>query len=122
MREIKFKVYVEKYNIIRDVIFFDEKIVKYWDHPSKNAAQIKWYTNICSIEHSKLLQYTWLKDKYWKEIFEWDIIDYYWSILVIEFKNWRFVVKDTFWYVRCICNYLLENALIIWNIHEDPNY
>lgn len=136
MRDLKFKVFIKKYEMIRDVIYFDDKIVKYWDHPSKNAAEIKWYTNICSRENSEIIQYTWLKDKNWVEIYEGGILKWHFNNWYTKkwcdtlrlvwyseqdcaFHTQEFKPHKSKWFDRMMWKYN-EWDEIIWNIYENP--
>ena len=144
MREIKFRAYDDRRKRTFEVaafsqIWFDEENaadewISEWEYGDswklKRTLFHSWIT---------LMQYTWLKDKNWKEIYEGDIVgvedemgEMYWQdqsgnkntyadcwIGEVEFYEWL-------WY---ICGEV-HNALydvkevnyisVIWNIYENP--
>lgn len=69
-------------------------------------------------DYYNLMQYTWLKDKEWKYIYEWDIVTY--PNKTIE-KFWKYVVKNLldFWYFILHYN-LIKELEVIWNVFENP--
>lgn len=62
--------------------------------------------------------------KYWKEIYEGDILEFNWGtfLIKVEFKNGSFVWinnKDDLYNVDLLNTYLLNEFKIIWNIFEN---
>ena len=72
-------------------------------------------------EYNKnIMQYTWLKDKNWVDIYEFDIINVYTSewnfvwIYEVVFWNWSFCVP--WWWTHN-----LIKSEVIWNIYENKD-
>lgn len=127
MKEIKFRAWDTEKNIFVpqwEIIFSD-----YWDTKVEvvpNCIEYIW-DDVHNWEPQRgrfhVMQYTWIKDRNWKEIYEGDILQYkenrnYWKV---EFIEWCFKIlrnfsdphKETFivwWYHE-----------IIWNIYEDKH-
>ena len=112
MREIKFRAWDwKKMSNLFDL----------WD------LSYEWFPNMCLddsweeiMPHIIFMQYTWLKDKNGKEIYEGDIVkggwNYIWEVIYDEdFLQFRF--KND----RELDYYGLNKLEIIWNIYENPD-
>ena len=122
MREIKFRVYNKHTKKMYEVewLSFRHNLLivsanEDWERQQK-------------LSDFELMQYSWLKDINWKEIYEWDIVKWFYNYsveinkAVVWFRIGRFEI-NTF---RCIPLYefLLWNETkleIIWNIYENPD-
>lgn len=138
MREIKFRAWNKK----------DKKMMWSYDLVSISLDLCNWTRN--SSEDIIFMQYTWLKDKNGKEIYEGDIlqipyitpfwdVDYKteWDKIIVEFKDWMFwyntntrfielrdfMLKEEGKYISGFWNTLTYKHFIwkiIWNIYENP--
>lgn len=130
-REIKFRVWTDN---------LKDKWEMYYQYPSKHLSPIfspAWYWLLNPT--LKVMQYTWVKDKDWKEIYEGDIIEWKERSLkpwltsetvtyVVEWdcmKSWFYLTHihiyprnqdSSFrWY-----NINWPTKKIVWNIYENP--
>ena len=77
----------------------------------------EWQLYIVSPE--TIWQYTWLEDKNWVKIFEWDIINYYdKKILEVKLIKWAFILNDCTKYNIWYCEQ--KHLEVIGNIYENP--
>lgn len=77
MRELKFRSWLKNYNCYADVLGFEQGRL-FVQFQSGERAQHRLYV---PIEDCVLEQYTGLKDKNGKEIYENDIVEYDWYII-----------------------------------------
>ena len=130
MREIKFEyIYSNWKDFIKKSFSLDE--ISNWDC-------YEFMSDMPMYKDYKLLtyrQYTWLKDKNWKEIYEGDIVMgwmwfeyHYWTLKLKFYKiDWFWNKRDEIdyypWFNFCF-NYdegKFTSLEIIWNIYENPN-
>lgn len=143
MREIKFE-YLFDYEwnedwIDKNVFTIDQ--IREWEVEAYLSCSFVTFANVVAIR-----QWTWLKDKHWKEIFIWDIIKQAPYTVEWEVKEWKYREqpsddkrwdhKDRIWiYVQSWsfqfnifdlftrlwenCNIVEDNLVeIVWNLYE----
>lgn len=122
MREIKFRAWLKYGKEVVDVeeIDFMNKVINYIDNDYENNRQeiIGAY-----FEDIELMEYTGLKDKNNKEIYEGDIVTLHNSKYKVIFLNEeaRFVLRnDEFEYEIPFTNNNNKRMEIIGNIYENP--
>lgn len=115
MRNLKFRAWSKREEVMRDVIAinFHTCRIAYWGE----------YVEYIHIDFSDviLLQYTGLKDKNGKEIYEGDIIEFNWlgiNKCEIIFDNGSFCPKG--WSYKTLA-YPKTDIKIIGNIYENPD-
>ena len=110
-REIKFRVWDKKI-----------KEFHYWDSVNQAYDNIFW--KMVKDEDMPLMQYTGLKDKNGKEIYEGDIVDGHndgFGIVVWGSSGWDYEFSDkNIVSMDEVCTWFGNNATIIGNIHENP--
>lgn len=131
-RDIKFRVWLKKQNKMVEVhkINFQDRVITHYLDDLPFPTLIK-----CSFDDVELMQYTGLKDKNGKEIYEGDIIDIHQTVngqnlFVVEITNTglvipRYAYKQGFKYQYDIRELLEVNEYdkeieIIGNIYENP--
>ena len=126
MREIKFRVYIKKTKEMLPVV----SIVQMNDEEWLRVFP-KWYDrNFLGSEWGiVLMQYTWLKDKNGKEIYEGDLVEYciewgYWNNdytikRTVEYKEWHYN-PFIHWHEEFTQKTYPECCEVIGNIYENP--
>lgn len=117
MREIKFRVWDKNDNKMYDNYYGIDTDQPYISLFGNNINEVRWNTE----NNIKLMQYTGLKDKNGKEIYEGDILKFYyqcsWAIEydAVYFRNGEYRVADF------RLNHVCSRSEVIGNIYEDED-
>lgn len=142
MKEFKFRVW-DGEKIISLNLAFDKWFV--WIYRSSCS---DWWVLEPYFPEVVIMQYTWLQDSYWKDIYEWDLV----RILYTDWRSPEFAIEtlknlpldeykrkissiwvvtfyadkyaewwlDMKWYSESIYQWTHWEKEVIWNIYENP--
>ena len=119
MREIKFRAWIKEVDEIREVeyINFWEKKISY---PHKFCKE--YYLN-ADFDEIEIMEYTGLKDKNGKEIYEGDIVIHHSKMhkIIFNAEEARFVLRDDEFELEIpFTNNNSKRMEIVGNIYENP--
>jgi hypothetical protein len=87
-------------NAVKNYIL-DQKNQDFWRQPRANDTEYKYH----------IMLWTWLKDKHWNDIYEWDILATPHSIKTVKWSNSDCAFN--------VVKYWIEKREIIGNIYEN---
>lgn len=117
MRTLKYKLWDTYNKIWLDVSKFNIRLDNWAIQNNKRDWIINWV---------EIVEFTWLKDKNWKEIYEWDIMEFDSIDKKTKYNKTIEYDKNYWWYSPWAWNDepwdmpSYDNWIIIWNIYESP--
>lgn len=127
MRDIRFRYWDTRDKVMRNDFF----VWVWWDKIEiclTSWIELRvWRWNISKeFEDYPIMQYTWLKDSKWVEIYEWDIVDMFpefWdrdALFEVYYDKWCFKLKDT-WALQEILYKINDKCEVVGNIYQDKH-